>query len=150
MRKFSKAGREAMRLAEEEARRHSCSYLATHHVLFGIVKEGTSISAKILRRHGAAARNIQREFKMVGPSPKTSLELKRIPNSTQLTRVRLLANMKACQSGDEKICPSHILFAIMEVECKGLYILKNLVVSCEDIKEKIIKGIAQKKTNNKK
>jgi hypothetical protein len=102
--------------ADAEARRRVHDYICTEHLLLGLIDEGTSVAAKILKNLGldrTSARSTADRLIDKGEQKVDGI----LPFSVHALKVLSLAGLMA-QSEKAKVAPKHILLAIID-ENKG-------------------------------
>src|SRR5512143_3226884 len=118
MRHLSKRANRILKLAHEAAQEYGKGYVGTEHLLLGIVREGTSLGARILLDHGAT----QHWTKAVVDELVDELAHKdldetwvtgRLPGSPHFMDVFARADRIAQRLGHSQICAEHLLAALL-------------------------------------
>src|SRR5260370_37523490 len=63
--RFTDHARKVMQLANQEAQRFNHEYIGTEHILLGLVKEGTSAAANVLKNLDIDLRKIRLEVEKI-------------------------------------------------------------------------------------
>jgi len=137
--RFTSRAKKVMQLANQEAQRFNHEYIGTEHILLGIVKEGTGVSARVLQNLNISLGQIQVEVeKIIQPGP-NMITMGKLPNTLRAKKVIEYAiegsrNMDHNYVGDE-----HILLGLLrEKEGIAAQVLMNLGLKLEDVRKEII------------
>ena len=113
--RFTGQARKAWSLAQEEARRRQDSYIGAHHLLLGLVGEGSGVAASVLAEMGVRLSEIRKEVEQtygrgerIAPS-----DIKLQP---KLSLVIELASNEARRLGHRSIGTGHLLLVLMREE----------------------------------
>jgi ATP-dependent Clp protease ATP-binding subunit ClpC len=133
MRHLSKRANQVLKLAHEAAHEYGLGYVGTEHLLLGIVREGTSLGARILLDHGATE---YRTKAMVDELVKERLDetwvTGRLPGSPQFVDVFARAERIAERLKQPQIYAEHLLAALLtETGCVGCEVLRAMGISRE-------------------
>ncbi|MBZ4688215.1 MAG: ATP-dependent Clp protease ATP-binding subunit ClpC [Clostridia bacterium] len=67
---FTPRAKKVLELANEEARRFGVNYVATEHILLGLIREGEGVAARVLSNFGISAEKVREEvIKLLGGGP---------------------------------------------------------------------------------
>ncbi|HEV3023255.1 MAG TPA: Clp protease N-terminal domain-containing protein, partial [Pirellulales bacterium] len=80
--RFTDRARMVMKLANQEAQRFNHDYVATEHVLLGLIKEGSGVAANVLKHFDLDLRTIRLEVEKLvlsGPDMVTKGKLPQTP-----------------------------------------------------------------------
>ncbi len=129
--RFTKQARKAWSLAQEEARRRQDSYIGGHHLLLGLVGEGSGVAASVLAQMGVGLSEIRKEVEQTyGRGERIALsDIKLQP---KLSHVIELASNEARRLGQRSISTGHLLLVLIREE-EGLEagVLKSLGVDLD-------------------
>ena len=138
--KFTNKAKKAIEIADEISIQLGHNYIGTEHILYGLIKEGEGIAAKVLNNKGITEDKVKEkieEFLGVGD------ELKETLGFTPRTK-RVLENafLEAKRIGYNYIGTEHLLLAIMkENDCVAVRIITDLEVEISKIYNEIAKVI---------
>ena len=129
--RFTGQARKAWSLAQEEARRLQDSYIGAHHLLLGLVGEGSGVAASVLAQMGVGLSEIRKEVEQTyGRGERIAPgDIKLQPN---LSHVIELASNEARRPGHRSISTGHLLLVLIREE-DGLEagVLKSLGVDLD-------------------
>ena len=133
MRHLSKRANQVLKLAHEAAREYGLGYVGTEHLLLGIVRDGTSVGARILLDHGATE---YQTMAMVDELVKERLDetwvTGRLPGSPHFMNVFGRAERIAERLKQPQICAEHLLVALLtQTGSVGWEVLRTLGISME-------------------
>lgn len=135
--KFSESVQKAVAIAQEAAQKHGTKYLGTEHILYGLLSVEDSKAAKLIAEYGVDidkyeevfAQNIDLNYQANGFTPRTK-------------KMFEIAIAYALQIGGGMVDTEHILLAIVsDKESMAAFLLQNLGVDIEKLKEKLISEI---------
>jgi ATP-dependent Clp protease ATP-binding subunit ClpC len=137
MRHLSKRANQVLKLAQEAADEYEQGYVGTEHLLLGIVREGTSLGARILFDHGATEYRIKSVVdELVSDRVHETWVTGRLPGSPHFIDVFARAERIAKRLGQAPICAEHLLAALMtETGSVGYEALRALGLSREAIED---------------
>jgi ATP-dependent Clp protease ATP-binding subunit ClpC len=132
--RLSAQGREALRLAEEEARAMGHEYLGTEHLLLGLLDQRSTPAAGVLSSLGVDARHVQAEItRTVGPGEREVTGTIPLTPLAEKALQRTVEEADAAgqdQAGDEQL----LLGVAGESNGLAARILLRLDVSLEQIR----------------
>ncbi|MDD4002669.1 MAG: ATP-dependent Clp protease ATP-binding subunit [Clostridia bacterium] len=132
--KFSESVQKAVAIAQDAAKKHNTKYLGTEHILYGLLSVEDSKAAKLIAEFGVGldkyeevfAQNIDLNYQANGFTPRTK-------------KMFEIAIAYALQIGSGFVGTEHILLAIVsDKESMAAFLLQNLGVDIEKLKEKLI------------
>ena len=135
---FTERARRAIVLAQEEAQRLGNNYIATEHILLGIVSEGECLAAQTLETFGINLAKVRGEVEAIVGRGSQSIHQDMVftPRSK---RVIELAFEEARRFNHNYIGTEHLLLALLrEQEGVAARILTNLGVDTESARTTII------------
>jgi ATP-dependent Clp protease ATP-binding subunit ClpC len=141
---FTERSIKAVMFAQEEARRTGYNLVGTEHLLLGIIGEGSSIAAKVLRDLGITLEQARRTAEKIsgkgsGYSPPN------IPFTPKVKQVFEKAFQEARQLEDQVITPEHILLALTKDDnTLAGKILQEEGVDLGDVRTELIKKAGEK------
>jgi ATP-dependent Clp protease ATP-binding subunit ClpC len=127
--------------AQEEARRLGQNFVGTEQILVGLLKEGTSIAAKVLNDLGINLKAAQAEVeKVVGRG--SGMVPVEIPFTPKTKRIFEQAFQQARQLDHRYIGPEHILLSLVEEQDSvATRILQNLGIDLAHLRTQLIRAI---------
>ena len=133
MRHLSKRASQVLKLAHEAAQEYGQGYVGTEHLLLGIIREGTSLGARILLDHGATeSRTKARVDELVNKHLDETWVTGRLPGSPHFMNVFARAERIARRLGHSQICAEHLLAALLTLTGSvGYKVLRAMGISME-------------------
>ncbi len=111
--RFTERARKVIILAKEEARRLKHDYIATEHLLLGILKEGEGVAAAVLHRMDLNFEKVRREIeKLVEPGVDIG-KSGDIPFTPRAKKALELAGEEARAMGHNYIGTEHLLLGLL-------------------------------------
>jgi len=148
--KFTKEARQALVVAQEQARKAHLNYVGTEHVLLGILSQKNSLGAVVLMNFGISYENVLLVLKTVGrvnaPAQKSAP-----PTGDKGTALSGFAKQIiedavrfGHEFGHDYIGTEHLLFALTEQKnTAAIVILENMQVNVDDIRNELSKSFDQ-------
>jgi len=136
--KFTESAEKAIQYANEITLKLGHNYIGSEHILYGLVKEKTGISNKVLEEQGIVADKVENEIKKI--MGETLVKTKKILGFTPRTK-RILENAsaEAKKVASNYIGTEHILVGIMrEEDSIAIRILINLSVDLKKIYDNVL------------
>ena len=135
MRSLSRRANQVIKLAHQAAQEYGLAYVGTEHLLLGIVREGTSLGARILLDHGATE---DRTKSVVDELAKERLEetwvTGRWPGTPHFVNGFARADRIAERLKQPQSCAEHLLAALLtESGCLGCEVLRTLGITIETV-----------------
>ncbi len=138
--RYSDQARQAVELAEVEARRLGHGHLGTEHLLLGIVADGQSEAAQALMAAGATLQGCRELVaEAVGEQPPVapSAELRMTDRANRaLERAARLARRRR----DPQVEPGHVLVSVLDVEGRAGQVLRGLGVDLVGLRRAVGPG----------
>ena len=138
--KFTNKARKSIEIANDISIQFGHNYIGTEHILYGLIKEGEGIAAKVLNNKGITEDKVKgkiEEFLGVGKEIKETLGF-----TPRTKRVLENAFLEAKRIGYNYIGTEHLLLAIMkEEDCVAVKIITDLDVEIPKIYNEIAKVI---------
>ena len=138
--KFTNKAKIAIEIANDISIQLGHNYIGTEHILYGLVKEGEGIAAKVLNNKGITEENVKEKIEELLGIGK---EIKETLGFTPRTK-RVLENafLEAKRIGYNYIGTEHLLLAIMkEDDCVAIRIITDLDVEISKIYSEIAKVV---------
>lgn len=141
---FNEKAIKAVMFAQEEARRTGHNVVGTEQLLLGIIGDGTSYAATLLKDLGVELHATRRLIEnMTGKGPGYSPA--NIPFTPKVKRIFEQAFQEARQLGDKIITVEHILLAIaVEAETLAAKVLMQQNVDLNELRTALIKKLSEK------
>jgi len=134
--RFTKRARQALSMAQEEARRMNHGYIGTEHLLLGLIREEEGIAARVLTDLGLSINQMRRAVeRMVGRGERLvpGLQL-----SEQTKRMIESAVDEARRLGHHYIGTEHLLLALLRTQdSMAVAILESLNVNREIVRRRV-------------
>ena len=138
--KFTNKAKKAIEIADEISIQLGHNYIGTEHILYGLIKEGEGIAAKVLNNKGITEDKVKEKIEEILG---IGMEIKETLGFTPRTK-RVLENafLEAKRIGYNYIGTEHLLLAIMkEDDCIAVKIITDLDVEIAKIYNEIAKVI---------
>ena len=138
--KFTNKAKRAIEIANDISIQLGHNYIGTEHILYGLVKEGEGIAAKVLNNKGITEEKVKEKMEELLGIGK---ELKETLGFTPRTK-RVLENafLEAKRIGYNYIGTEHLLLAILkEDDCVAVRIITELEVEISKVYNEIAKVI---------
>ncbi len=151
--RFTERARKVIILAKEEARRLHHDYIATEHLLLGILKEGEGVAAAVLHRMDINFEKVRREIeKLVEPGVDVG-KSGDIPFTPRAKKALELAGEEARAMGHNYIGTEHLLLGLMrEGEGIAAQVLQGFGLNIDKVRAEIMNllgaGIPGPSTSN--
>jgi ATP-dependent Clp protease ATP-binding subunit ClpC len=155
--RFTDRAREAMKLANSEARRFNHEYIGTEHELLGLVKVGGGTAAVVLKNANLRPDHIQREVENLIPAGSSVVKKSRgffswwvsndgLPQTPRAKKVIEYAMEEARALNHNYIGTEHLLLGLLrEKECVAAQVLMNLGLKLDDVRRDVLNVLAQGK-----
>ncbi len=145
--KISRPARNVFTLARQEALKFKHQYIATEHILLGLILEESCIASRLLRDLGvdyARVRKIIEDIVGIGQgSPNSSL-----PLTPRIKRVIDLAINEAWQLGQPKLETEHLLLGLIrEGDGIAINVLKVLDINPEIVGDRVLRAMLDSSPN---
>ena len=115
--KFSPQVKDVLSFSREEALRLGHSYIGPEHLMLGIVREGESLAATLLRRTGVDLTQLRKQIESMTRMAATGSvqqSYPSIPLTTQAERVLKLTHLEAKNFKANLVGTEHLLLSIMK------------------------------------
>lgn len=127
-----------MQLANQEAQRLNHEFIGTEHILLGLVKDGNSVAAAVLKGLDVKLGKVRHEVeKRVAKGP-DRVEMGRLPMTPRGKKVIEYAIEEAKAIGHNYVSTEHILLGLLrESEGIAAMVLTDLGVKLEEAREEV-------------
>ncbi len=145
--KFTNKAKKVIEIANDISVELGHNYIGTEHILYGLVKEGEGIAAKVLNNRGITEEKVRVKIEEILGRGR---EIKETLGFTPRTK-RVLENafLEAKRIGYNYIGTEHLLLAIMkEVDCVAVRIITELNVEISKIYNEIAKVINEEELDS--
>ncbi|HSW45419.1 MAG TPA: Clp protease N-terminal domain-containing protein [Phycisphaerae bacterium] len=144
MNHLSKRADQVIRLAREAARRDECGFVGSEHLLLGILSEGTSLAARLLRTQKIDGKNVRKELDRLTADRLTDTGVVgMLPLTPCFGNIMSRAVNEARDMGDWKVGTIHLLLALVaeksSTACKAL---RTLGVSEDSLRRTLEREMA--------
>ncbi len=139
--RFTDGVRKAVQLANEEAMRAGFEFIATEHLLVGLLRVGADGTAKVLEDLGVQPHGVRREINaIIEPRPMPTAG--KLGSTPGLKRVLEIAIQEARGLKHEAVGTEHLLLALLaEKDCVAARVLVNLGVNLAVAREVVLLGL---------
>lgn len=142
---LSGTSKRVMSHADQEARLRKHYFIGTEHLLVGLLLEATSATFQVLSSHGITLEKVRAAVDDVSPTGRETPTWQTIPYAPHLSIALKHAQDSAQQFNHEHMCPSDLLFGIMEVEqARGYIVLKRFVTDFVALRQEILVALEAK------
>ncbi len=139
---FTEKARKVIVLAQEEARRLGSNYVGTEHLLLGILAEGESIAAKVLKGMDLTLAKVRREIENLVGKGNLHVPPQEMNFTPRAKKAIESAHDEARRLGHNYIGPEHLLLGILnDTEGVALKVIQRLDVDISRIREEVLRFI---------
>ncbi len=137
--RFTDRARQVFVLANQQARQLSHERIDTEHILWGVVREGSGVGAKLLESLGVDLQGICLEVEKLPGGGAESLGAGKLPVTPRAKRVVEYAIEESEQLRHLHVGTEHLLLGLMRVE-EGVAarVLVNLGLRPEDVRRAVL------------
>ncbi len=137
--RFTERARKVIIFAKEEARRLHHDYIATEHLLLGILKEGEGVAAAVLHRADLNFEKVRKEIeKLVEPGVDTG-KSGEIPFTPRAKKALELAGEEARAMGHNYIGTEHLLLGLIrEGEGIAAQVLQGFGLTIDRVRTEVM------------
>ncbi len=145
--KFTNSAEKAIEFANDIAMELGHNYIGTEHILYGLVKEGTGVAAKVLENQNITEEAVLKEIEeLIGRNENTKVN-GTIGFTPRTKRVIENAFREAKKLGSDYIGTEHILIGIMrEGDSIAVRIMLDLNINPQKLYNEIVKVINEDDT----
>ena len=139
---FTEKARKVIVLAQEEAKRLGNNYVGTEHLLLGILAEGESIAAKVLKSMDITLNKVRREIEELIGKGNAKVSPQDMTFTPRAKKAIESAHDEARRLGHSYIGPEHLLLGILnDTEGVAIKVLQKIGANTNRIKEEIYRFI---------
>ena len=142
MSNYTPRAQKVLELARKEADRFNHNFVATEHVLLGLIKLGQGTAVNVLQKMGLDLDTVRLEVeKQVGTGPDQKVT-GRVPLTPRVKKVLNLASKEAKALNHTYVGTEHILLGILrEGDGVAALVLKNLDVDIDQTRQEILEEL---------
>jgi len=128
-----------MALANQEAQRFNHEYIATEHILLGLVKEGSGVGATVLKNLDVDVKKLRLEVEKLVKSGPDMVTMGKLPQTPRAKKVIEYAIEEARALNHNYVGTEHILLGLLrETEGIAAQVLMNLGLKLEDVRQEVL------------
>jgi ATP-dependent Clp protease ATP-binding subunit ClpC len=142
--RFTDRARKVIQLANQEAQRFNHEFIATEHILLGLVKEGSGVAANVLKNLGVDLPKIRQAVELVvQPGPRTDNALGgKLPHTPRARKVVDYAIEEARHLNHNYVGTEHLLLGLIrEHDGTAAKVLTNLGLTRDRVREEVLRLI---------
>jgi ATP-dependent Clp protease ATP-binding subunit ClpC len=137
--RFTERARQAIVLAQDEARRLKHNYIGTEHILLGLLREDEGLAARVLAELGVGIEDVRAHVIAEVGEGHEHVASGRIPFTPRAKKVLELALRESLRLGHNYIGTEHMLLAVgRENSGVAMRILWDLGVGEENLREAVL------------
>jgi hypothetical protein len=136
--RFTERARQVVVLAQEEARGLRHNYIATEHILLGLLREEQGLAARVLRSHDVTVEGVRSQVvRIVGPGEEPISG--QIPFTPQTKKVMETAQREALSLDHDYMATEHILLGLLrDDDGVAVRILLDCDIDLLDFRDELI------------
>lgn len=133
--RFTDRALEVLRLSEEAAHRWHSEYLASEHILLGLLMAGDGVGIHVLMNLGIGRRRVQVEIEKLVPPGPPFVTTGKLPKTPRARNVIEFSRLEARELNHDYVGTEHILLGLLR-EDKGVaaQVLMNLGLKLADVR----------------
>jgi hypothetical protein len=132
--------RKLLELANQEALRLNHDRIDTEHILLALVKEGSGVTANVLRNLGIELRKIYDDVESMVQIRLEYVTMTRLPLSSQARKVIEYATEEGRQLNHDYVGSEHILLGLLrEKDGVGAQVLSKRGITLERVRDEVVK-----------
>lgn len=133
--RFTDRARKVMQFSNQEAQRFNHEYIATEHVLLGLIKEGSGIAANVLRLMNVDLTILRNEMmKHVQPGP-DMITMGKLPFTPRVKKIVEHAINEAHNLGHNYVGTEHLLLGVLgEPDGTAFKMLTGLGITADEVR----------------
>ena len=138
--RFSDRARQAVVMAQEEARLLNHNYIGTEHILLALVHQGEGVASAVLRSLDISLERVRAEVEqIIGVGTKDDVPAGHIPFTPRAKKVLELSLREALQFGHNYIGTEHLLLGLLrEGEGVGAQVLVRLGLEIDTVRDRVV------------
>ncbi len=138
MHRFTDRSRKVLALANQAAKELKHEYVATEHLLLGLIREGAGVACNVLRFLNIDAAQILQEINKCVQPPDTDWD-GIVSQTPRMKQALEYAQEEMRNLGHNYLGTEHLLLGLLRVqECVSTQILLNLGVSAEEVRKAVL------------
>src|SRR5262245_42920869 len=146
--RFTDRARKVMQLANQEAQRFNHEYIATEHILLGLVKEGSGVAANVLKNLDIDLRKIRLEVEKIVQSGPDRVRMGKLPQSPRAKKVIEYSIEEARNLNHNYVGTEHLLLGLLrEQDTVAAQVLVNLGLKLEGVRQEVLKLLGHSPTS---
>jgi ATP-dependent Clp protease ATP-binding subunit ClpC len=140
--RFTDRARKVMELANQEAQRFDQEYVATEHILLGLIKEGNGTAAHVLKELNIAEQKVGPEIGKIVRAGSKVADVGTMPKTPVARQVLEHAIEEARALKHNFVGTQHLLLGVLMVpEGVAAQVLMNLDFKLEEVRQKVTDSI---------
>ncbi len=138
--KFTKEAKQALIVAQEQAKEGGQSYVGTEHILIGILSQENSLGASVLFNFGVSTHNVQLVLKSVGRIGKATGIKGQVGGLSEYAKGVIEEAVRiAHEYGHSFIGTEHLLYGVVvQDNTAATVIMENMKVNPDDVRNQIL------------
>jgi len=141
--RYTDRARQVIVLSQKEARSLNHNYIATEHILLGLIREGEAVAAQVLVSLGITLPEVRAQVEEIVGRGNQQAASDYLPFTPRAAKVLQLSEREALQLGVRYIGTEHILLGLIrEGEGVGAQILQNLGLDLSRVRQAVLQKIA--------
>jgi len=137
--RFTDRARKVMRLSGKAAGRVNQDYIATEHLLLGLIEEGSGVAANVLTHLGVDQLQVRLEIEKIVPAGPARLPKGKLPLTPRARSVIEFAVEEARNLNHNYVGTEHLLLGLMrDHEGVAAQVLMNVNLKCEDVRAAVL------------
>jgi len=137
--RFTDRARMVMKLANQEAQRFNHEYIGTEHILLGLIKEGSGVTANVLKNLDVDLRKIRLEVEKLVQSGPDMVTMGKLPQTPRAKKVIEYSMDEARGLNHNYVGTEHILLGLLrEQEEVAAQVMMNLGLKLEEVREEVL------------
>ncbi len=138
--KFTKEAKQALVVAQDQAKEAGQSYVGTEHVLMGILSQDNSLGASVLMNFGVSIQNVELVLKSVGRAGKSGDAGGQPGGLSEYAKSVIEDAVKiAHEYGHSFVGTEHLLHSLVSQEnTAATVILENMKINPNDVRDQVL------------
>src|SRR5665213_4359 len=142
MSNFTPRAQQVLALARKEADRLNHNFLATEHLLLGLIKLGQGVAVNVLQSMGVDLETVRMEVEKQTPSGPDQKMIGNIPYTPRVKTVITLAQREAKNLNHTYVGTEHLLLGLLrEGDGVAAKVLRALDVDIEEARQRVLKEL---------
>ncbi len=137
--RFTDRAHKVIVLANQEAQRLNHEYVGTEHILFGLIMEGSGISATVLKNLDVDIKTLLPEVEKLLKSGSDMVAKGKLPQTPRARKVIEYAIEEARSFNHNNVGTEHILLGLLrENKSTAAQVFTNLGLKLEDVRQEVL------------